>query len=336
MKVLYRVFLIVVCAGIILVSGVSYKIYRLQQPFKVTDVPEWKVKELSSQKWELRSLTEPKRSTYAWIVSPEGQKCDTLIIVGGMEEGENLLAGGGEWKSTGNTILMKQPIHSFFLRHHWKDWSILDWWQIPEKIREETRHTLGALNALLNYVQGGIRPDQRFTDKVVLAGGSVGTAFPVIITSFTPEKVAGLMIIYGFTNFQRVIQPLLFSRGLLHFNLIEKPLKFSAKIKTSGVRILSYLLSFVLGNIMKYGETESYLPEISETPILFINGTNDPLVPAEAYIPMWDSSPEPKSERWVKGGHFNPRDPKDIVHIGKLMYEWTKAQGIRSCFSQIQ
>jgi hypothetical protein len=135
MKVLYRVFLIIVCACIIVTSVAAFKIYRLQQPFKAADVPEWKVKELSSQKWELKSITDPERSTTAWIERPEGQKCDTLIIVGGVEEGENLLAGGGNWKYTGNTILMKQPVHSFLLRHHWKDWSLLDWWQIPEKIR---------------------------------------------------------------------------------------------------------------------------------------------------------------------------------------------------------
>ncbi|RTZ80853.1 MAG: hypothetical protein DSY98_03675, partial [SAR324 cluster bacterium] len=137
MKVLYRVFLIIVCACIIVTSVAAFKIYRLQQPFQAADVPEWKVKELSSQKWELKSITDPERSTTAWIARPEGQKCDTLIIVGGVEEGENLLAGGGNWKYTGNTILMKQPVHSFLLRHHWKDWSLLDWWQIPEKIREE-------------------------------------------------------------------------------------------------------------------------------------------------------------------------------------------------------
>jgi hypothetical protein len=336
MKVLYRVFLIIVCACIIVTSVAAFKIYRLQQPFQAADVPEWKVKELSSQKWELKSITDPERSTTAWIARPEGQKCDTLIIVGGVEEGENLLAGGGNWKYTGNTILMKQPVHSFLLRHHWKDWSLLDWWQIPEKIRLETRHTLGALNALLNYVHGGTRSDPRFTDKVVLAGGSVGAAFPAILTSFVPEKVAGLMVVYGFTNFQHVIQPLLFSQGLLHFDLTENSADFSTKIKISGVRLLSHILSFVLGNILKYGEMESYLPDIYQTPIHFINGTNDPLVPPEAYLPMWKSAPEPKSEKWVEGGHFNPRAPKDMLNIGKLMYEWAVAQGIRSCYSQIQ
>ena len=323
--------LLIVSVIILVISGVAFKIYLVQQPFQADDVPEWTVTELTALTWELRSVDDPERSTTAWITRPEKLKCDTLILIGGVEEGENLLAGGGKWKYTGNTILMKQPVHSFLLRHHWKNWSLLDWWNIPEKMREESRHTLGALNALLNYVQGGKLADPRFTDKIVLAGGSVGAAFPVILTSFAPEKVAGLMIIYGFTNFQQVIQPLLFSQGLLHFDLTEFNPDFSTKTKVAGVRMLSHILSFLLENIFKYGEMESYLPDIYETPIHFINGTNDPLVPPEAYLPLWESSPEPKSETWIKGGHFNPGDPEDMLRVGKLMYEWTDAQGLRSC-----
>ncbi|MBC8257921.1 MAG: hypothetical protein H8E38_02805 [SAR324 cluster bacterium] len=334
MSIRFYIFLMIMLACISLVCGIIYKIYLVQQPFLVEDVPEWTVRELSPQIWELRSVTSPERSTNAWITRPEKMQCDTLIIVGGVEEGKSLLTGGGKWKYTGNTILMKQPVHSFLLRNPWKEWSILDWWSIPEKIREETRHTLGALNALLNYVHGGIRPDSRFTDKVVLAGGSVGSAFPVIITSFEPKKVAGLMIIYGFTNFQQVIQPALYKQGLIHFKLTEQTDEFLLKFKLAGIRITSQILSFVLANILKYGELEQYLPDIYETPIHFINGRNDPLVPTEAYLPMWNNSPDPKSEKWVEGGHFNPNDPADMLKIGRLMYEWAADNHIRSCYSQ--
>ena len=330
-------FVLTICSVCILaISIVALKIFLVQQAFQPEDVPEWTVQELTPYKWELRSVNEPERTTTAWIARPDDLKCDTLIIVGGVEEGENLLAGVGKWKYTGNTILMKQPVHSFLLRHHWKNWSLMDWWGIPEKIREETLHTLGALDALLNYVQGRKRADPRFTDKIVLAGGSVGAAFPVILTSFAPEKVAGLMIIYGFTNFQQVIQPLLFSQGLIHFDLTENSADFSTKIKITGLRLLSHIFSFFLGNILKYGEMESYLPNIYKTPIHFINGTNDPIVPREAYLPLWENSPQPKSETWVEGGHFNPGSPEDMQRIGKLMYEWADAHGLRSCHIIIQ
>jgi len=83
--------------------------------------------------------------------------------------------------------------------------------------------------------------------------------------------------------------------------------------------------------MVKYGEMEAYLPNISETPIHFINGTKDPLVPPEAYLPLWENSPEPKSETWVEGGHFNPGNPEDMLRTGKLMYAWADAQGLRSC-----
>jgi len=325
------VLLLLLSIIILVISVTAIKIFLVQQPFLAEDVPEWKIHELTPLKWELRSVDDPERSTTAWITHPEKMQCDTLIIVGGVEEGENLLSGGGKWKFTGNTILMKQPVHSFLKRHYWKDWDLLDWWLFPEKIREETRHTLGALNALLNYVKGAIPEDKRFTDKVVLAGGSVGAVFPVIITSFAPEKVDGLMVIYGFTNFQQVIQPLLFSQGLIHYKLSENPTEFKVIVKITGIRLLTEFFSFLLGNMLKYGEMESYLPNISETPIHFINGTKDLLVPPEAYLPLWKNSPEPKSESWLAGGHFNPANPEDMLRTGKLMYEWADAQGLRSC-----
>ena len=313
------------------ISGIALKIFLLQDPFLAEDVPEWKVQELTPYDWKLQSVDNPERSTVAWITSPEKMQCDTLIIIAGVEEGENLLFGGGEWKYTGNTILMKQPVHSFFLRHHWKDWNLLDRWHFPEIIREETRHTLGALDSLLNYVKGVKSGDKRFTDKVVMAGGSVGAPFPVILSSFSPAKVDGLMVIYGFTNFQKVIRPLLFSQGLRHYNLTENSTDFSDKVKITGISLLAEFFAFLLGNVLKYGEMESYLPNIYETPIHFINGTKDPLVPLEAYLPLWENSPEPKSVTWLEGGHFNPRNPEDMKRTGKLMYEWSKAHGVRSC-----
>ena len=323
--------LLLVSSIMILIGGTVLKIFIVQQPFVAEDVPTWKVHELTPNKWELRSLEDPTRSTTAWIKRPKNMQCDTMIIVGGVEQGENLLSGGGQWKYTGNTILMKQPVHSFILRHYWKDWDLLDWWLLPEIIREETRHTLGALDALLSYVKGRKSEKKRFTDKVVMAGGSVGAPFPVILTSFAPEKVDGLMVIYGFTNFQHVIQSLLFSQGLTHYNLNENSTDLSAQIKITGILLMSEVFSFLLGNMLKYGEMESYLPNIYGTPIHFINGTKDPLVPTEAYLPLWNNSPEPKSETWLEGGHFNPSNPLDMLRTGKLMYEWTNAQGLRSC-----
>ncbi len=328
--------LLLVAFIILLISGIALKIFLVQQPFLAEDVPDWKVQELTPYKWELRSVDDPERSTTAWITRPEKMQCDTLIIVGGVEEGEKLLSGSGKWKFTGNTILMKQPVHSFLLRHYWKDWDLLDWWQIPEKIREETRHTLGALDALLNYVKGAKPEDTRFTDKVVMAGGSVGAPFPVILTSFAPKKVDGLMVVYGFTNFQRVIQPLLFNQGLIHYKLTENSTDFSMEVKITGLRLLTDFFSFLLANMLKYGEMETYLPNISGTPIHFINGTKDPLVPPEAYLPLWDNSPDPKSDTWVEGGHFNPGNPEDMLRTGKLMYEWADAQKLRSCKTVVQ
>jgi len=118
---------------------------------------------------------------------------------------------------------------------------------------------------------------------------------------------------------------------MTHYNLADSSTDFSTIVKITGIRLLSEFFSFLLGNMLKYGEMESYFPNIYETPIHFINGTKDPLVPTEAYLPLWENSPEPKSETWLEGGHFNPGNPADMLRTGKLMYEWADAQGLRTC-----
>ncbi len=320
----------ILCIMFIL-GGVTLKIYLVQQPFLPKDIPKWEVQELSTYKWKLKSLDYPERNTTVWIKSPENMKCDTLIIIAGVEEGENLLSGRGKWKYSGNTLLMKQPVHTFLKRNSWKEWDIMDWWNIPEILRKETEHTLGALNALLNYVKSGKTNGNRFTDKVVMAGGSVGAPIPVILSSFYPTKVDGLMVIYGFTNFRYVISSLLFNQSLNHYNLNEKSTDIISKAKIAGITIITNSLGFVFANILKYGQMELYLPNISNTPIYFINGMDDPLVPTQAYLPLWENASEPKSETWLEGGHFNPNNPEDMLRTGKLMYEWTNSHGLRSC-----
>ena len=103
------------------------------------------------------------------------------------------------------------------------------------------------------------------------------------------------------------------------------------KLKISGIRLTSHILSFFLGNILKYGQIEHYLPAIYDTPIHFINGTNDPLAPPEAYLPMWESAPEPKSETWLKGGHIDPSNPKEVKRIINLMDKWADSENLRLC-----
>ena len=83
--------------------------------------------------------------------------------------------------------------------------------------------------------------------------------------------------------------------------------------------------------MLKYGEIELYLQEVQNTPIHFINGSSDHLISDETYLPMWENTPEPKSEMWLKGGHIDPSNPEEVKRIMNLMDEWVESQNLREC-----
>ena len=104
-----------------------------------------------------------------------------------------------------------------------------------------------------------------------------------------------------------------------------------ASLKRAALGIVAGVLSTFLGNMLKYGQIELYLPDIHDTPIHFINGKNDHLITNEIYRPMWDAAPEPKTEYWLEGGHIDPGKNDEVKHIIRLMDEWSSSQNLREC-----
>ena len=85
--------------------------------------------------------------------------------------------------------------------------------------------------------------------------------------------------------------------------------------------------------MLKYGEIELYLKDVLNTPIHFINGSQDHLINDETYLPMWEAAPEPKSEIWLEGGHINPDNPDEVKRIIKVMDTWAESQNLRECLN---
>lgn len=322
----------------ILGISIAWKLYPVQQPFQKSDIPQWEVHELSPKQWKLNSVEDPQRTTNAWFeAATQKTRCDTVILLGGVEEGANLLSGRSKQSSKANVLVLEHPIQSFLERNPWKQWTLQDWWNIPERAKEEVNHTLGALNALVSYTHRAEHEDPRFSNQVLLAGGSFGAPFPTILTSFDSERIAALSIIYGFTNFQTVIYRELYRQGLIHFKLTPPSSNSSSvlySVRVFAVKSLAQGLAFLLSNTVKYGQMELYLPQIHDTPIYFISGKHDSLVPSEAYQPLWDAAPQPKTEAWVEGGHINPADPKGLRYVMEKVQKWSSQQGLWRCHDE--
>ncbi|MBF0289167.1 MAG: hypothetical protein HQM14_15215 [SAR324 cluster bacterium] len=330
-----RTIYIVLLIGAVSLGAVLWKISLFQQPFNESEIPEWQVQEIDAGTWKVFALDEPHRQTTAWIEgNPDNAQCDTIVIMGGLEEGRNLAVGAEHIPERANIVALRHPINQFFETHPWKQWTWWEWLSLPMVLKNEMAHTVGALRATADYVNGGQRNDSRFTDKVILAGGSFGSPFPVILASFQPEQTAALMVIYGFTNYQFVITSELTRQGLIHFNLEPTYQLFSNPLhgmKVIGVKVLARILGFLLGNMFKYGYMELYFPQIAQTPIYFINGKEDHLVPKKAYQPMWESAPEPKYQVWAKGDHIRPGEPEEVRRLVNHMRDWGRSQNLWMC-----
>ncbi len=319
--------------AIMITSGAFYwKLQQIKQPIQPEEIPRWQVREIDRQQWEIYSVDEPSRKTTAWFKrNPRGLACDTSILLAGVKQGDNLLKGNEGLNDPGNTVIMEHPIQQYVAERRWEEYGVGEWWNLGELLRVEMTHTLGALQALLRHTHRGLDGDARFTENVVLAGGSFGAPFTAILTSFEPEQVSGLLLIYAFTDFRGLFEREFTRQGRIHFGLPPEPESVVDVLKDESLQLLSTSLSWVLSTLLKYGELEQYLPQVKETPMLFINGKNDYLVPRAAYDLMWNAAPEPKEEIWLPGDHINPGDPQQVVNVTRYMFEWGVRQGLRSC-----
>ena len=46
---------------------------------------------------------------------------------------------------------------------------------------------------------------------------------------------------------------------------------------------------------------------------------------------MWEAAPEPESETWLKGGHIDQSNPKEVKRIINLMDQWAESKNLRLC-----
>jgi hypothetical protein len=319
--------------GLVSLLGLIYwKLEQIRQPIELKEIPRWQIRELNAEQWEIQSVSDPERKTTAWFRgNPQGLRCDTSVLLTGVQQGKNLLDSSVGLNDLANTVAMEHPIREYIRKQVWRSYGVAEWWNVGELIRLEMLHTLGALQALLRHTNGSLDGDNRFTEQVVLAGGSFGAPFTAALTSSENKHVSGLLLIYAFTDFEGLFNREFVRQGRIHYKIPPEPESLVAWSKDLGLQTLASSLAGFLSTLLEYGEMEAYLPNIRNTPIHFINGRNDRLAPQSSYDLLWNAAPEPKSELWLPGDHINPGDPVALLQVSEHMYEWGKAQGLRDC-----
>ena len=321
----------------LLIAAAAWNIRQAGKPINADEIPQWELVQETQDSILLQSVAEPDRKTEAFLAGPSDRfGCDTLIMLAGAETGPDFFQLSPEIVEKANTILLIQPFQNFakYLEkpEDINGWGIFDWWNLPHRFRKEYLQNLGAMQALIDYILSKASDGRsRFSGRVVLAGGSAGAPVPAMITGFYPEKVSGLMIIFGFTNIKAVINNEIYRQGLIRLKITDSEEGLQFSIQRGFLKFLGTVFSVILGNMLKYGDIELYLSGIKNTPIHFINGDHDHLISDETYLPMWEAAPEPKSETWLKGGHIDPSNPKEVKRIINLMDQWAESKNLRLC-----
>ena len=116
----------------------------------------------------------------------------------------------------------------------------------PYRFRKEYLQNLGAMKALIDYINPRLLLAVPVFRKVVLAGGSAGAPVPAMITGFYPEKVSGLMIIFGFTNIKAVINNEIYRQGLIRLKITDSEEGLQFSIQRGFLKFLGTVFSVIL------------------------------------------------------------------------------------------
>ncbi len=168
-------------------------------------------------------------------------------------------------------------------------------------------------NALLDMVPSvmlvrdylGTRNDVD-TNRIVIAGYSFGAPLvPVIVA--TDRRFAAAVMGYG--------------AGGLH-SLIRH------NIRRYRDPLVSELGGALGGLLLRPLEPMRYIAEVSPTPLIMINGTEDDQIPRANTMALYEHAGHPKTIIWIESGHVHPRNPELTQRVVRAMADELGKLGI--------
>jgi len=151
---------------------------------------------------------------------------------------------------------------------------------------------------LIDYLQ--TRPDID-PDRIYLVGASFGAITGCPAAAFD-DRIKATVLTYGGGDLRLLASGQAASEALGWRIILVKPI---------------FLLTFSQVDPIKY------VGMISPRPLLFQNGINDSLIPADAAQALFDAALEPKQMIWYESGHVG-EDPKLVKRILDDAIDWLK------------
>jgi hypothetical protein len=171
--------------------------------------------------------------------------------------------------------------------------------QVPE-MRQAVLDTPSAAVALLHYVEELPRVDSR---RTIAVGVSLGGPF-ALAAGAAEERFEAVAIGYSCGNLPHWAR----------VNLDDVP------------ALLCRPLGRLIGELVHPLEPLRYADDISPRPLLVIAGRDDPQVPQQEVLRLFERALEPKTLFWVGGSHVGPRRADKIAELVDLVLDWHSAE----------
>jgi fermentation-respiration switch protein FrsA (DUF1100 family) len=123
------------------------------------------------------------------------------------------------------------------------------------------------------------------TTRIALAATSFAVPFAAIAGAFD-TRFANIALIYGAGDMPRVLAA----------NLALEPAWLRGPVAWLALRPFAEFAP------------ERFIGHIAPRPVVMVNGSDDPQMPAAAAQALYDAAREPKSIAWLRTGHLSPTD----------------------------
>ncbi len=161
---------------------------------------------------------------------------------------------------------------------------------------QRPRETVNDARRLIDYLE--THPDID-ASRIYLVGASYGAVTGCILTSLEKRVKASLLVVGG---------------GNLKL-MLDAPI-----VKANAPKWLHVLAKMTLPSLLSVGDPIYYAKNTSPTPLLFLNGDQDTVVPPPAAKALFEAAGEPKEIRWYPIDHPGLRE-QDGIEIIRILDE---------------
>jgi dienelactone hydrolase len=283
--------------AVFLVWGESYRKRDFRSEFlerkgELVSVDETVIEEGTGHTlYQLRLADDGGIETLGYFRVPSGGEASypVLVILGGVRTGRKTLDYVGSTEGVA-LLALDYPYDG-------KKSSLSAWEFVTSlsAMREAILNTVPATMLAVDYLMDREDIDPK---RIVLIGGSVGAFFSPAVAATDP-RIDAVGLLFGGGDLQA---------------LGEASLDLPGIVRRPAVWLLSTLVSPV--------EPLKYVDQISPRPLLMLNGTDDPRIPAHCSRLLHEKANEPKTIRWIPAGHVSVRTQKFREMVGRELAVW--------------